>query len=40
MERTVLNEERMSSLLDSERLRKMEQELDLESARLSLVRPE
>lgn len=40
VERTVLMEQRQNTLLDSEILRKMEQELDLESARLSLVQPE
>ena len=39
IERTVLNEQGKSSLLDDEKLRKMEQELDLEAARLSLVQP-
>ncbi len=39
VERTVLSEQRKSSLLDDEKLRKMEQELDLEAARLSLVQP-
>ena len=39
VERTVLTEQRQSSLLDGEILRKMEQELDLEAARLSLVQP-
>ena len=37
VERMVLTEQRQSSPLDSEILRKMEQELDLEAARLSLV---
>lgn len=40
VERTVLTEQRQSSLLDGEILRKMEQELDLEAARLSLVQPD
>lgn len=39
VERTVLIEQRQSSLLDDEILRKMEQELDLEAARLTLVQP-
>ncbi len=39
VERTVLTEQRQSSLLDGDILRKMEQELDLEAARLSLVQP-
>lgn len=39
VERTVLSEQRKDSLLDDEKLRKMEQELDLEAARLSLVQP-
>ncbi|MFD2935517.1 Na+/H+ antiporter [Spirosoma flavum] len=39
VERTVLIEQRKDSLLDDEILRKMEQELDLEAARLSLVQP-
>lgn len=39
VERTVLIEQRQSSLLDGDVLRKMEQELDLEAARLSLVQP-
>ncbi len=39
VERTVLSEQRKHSLLDDEKLRKMEQELDLEAARLSLVQP-
>ena len=40
VERMVLMEERGSSLLDGDRLRRMEQELDFESARLSLAQPE
>ncbi|GAB4014530.1 Na+/H+ antiporter [Spirosoma koreense] len=39
VERMVLVEQRQNSLLDDEILRKMEQELDLEAARLSLVQP-
>ncbi|GAB4041872.1 Na+/H+ antiporter [Spirosoma jeollabukense] len=39
IERTVLSEQRSGSLLDDEILRKLEQELDLEAARLSLVQP-
>ena len=39
VERTVLFAQRQESPLDSEVLRKMEQELDLEAARLSLVQP-
>ncbi|AUD06246.1 Na+/H+ antiporter [Spirosoma pollinicola] len=39
IERTVLNEQRRDSLLDDDVLRKLEQELDLEAARLSLVQP-
>ena len=39
VERTVLTEQRQGSLLDDEILRKMEQELDLEAARLSLAQP-
>ncbi|WP_020598122.1 Na+/H+ antiporter [Spirosoma panaciterrae] len=39
VERTVLTEQRQSTLLDGEVIRKMEQELDLEAARLSLVQP-
>lgn len=40
VERQVLTEEQQKSRLDVEILRKMEQELDLEAARLSLVQPE
>ena len=40
VERTVLTKQRQGSLLDEEILRKMEQELDLEAARLSLVQPD
>ncbi|UFH55715.1 Na+/H+ antiporter [Spirosoma sp. KNUC1025] len=39
VERAVLNNQRTGSLLDGEIFRKMEQELDLEAARLSLVQP-
>ncbi len=39
IERTVLSEQRRDSLLDDDVLRKLEQELDLEAARLSLVQP-
>ena len=39
IERTVLNRHRGSSPLDGEVLRKMEQELDLEAARLSSLQP-
>ncbi|GAB3961096.1 Na+/H+ antiporter [Spirosoma harenae] len=39
VERTVLTEQRQSTLLDGEILRKIEQELDLEAARLSLAQP-
>ena len=39
VERTELSEQRSGSLLDDEILRKLEQELDLEAARLSLVQP-
>lgn len=39
VERSVLNSQRQGSLLDGEVFRKMEQELDLEAARLSLVQP-
>jgi Na+/H+ antiporter len=39
IERTVLSEQRKESLLDDEFLRKLEEELDLEAARLSLVQP-
>ena len=39
VERTVLTEQRQTSPLDEEILRKMEQELDLEAARLTLVQP-
>ncbi|GAB3789445.1 Na+/H+ antiporter [Spirosoma horti] len=39
VERTVLSEQRKDSLLDDDTLRKLEQELDLEAARLSLVQP-
>lgn len=39
IERAVLTEQRKDSLLDDDILRKLEQELDLEAARLSLVQP-
>lgn len=39
VERAVLSEQRKESLLDDDTLRKLEQELDLEAARLSLVQP-
>lgn len=39
VERAVLSEQRKDSLLDDDTLRKLEQELDLEAARLSLVQP-
>ncbi len=39
VERTVLNGERQNSPLDDETLRKIEQELDLEAARLSSLQP-
>lgn len=39
VERTVLNSQRKESLLDGDVFRKLEQELDLEAARLSLVQP-
>ncbi|GAB3028320.1 Na+/H+ antiporter [Spirosoma pulveris] len=40
IERTVLGEQRKDSQLDDDILRKIEQELDLEAARLSLVQPD
>jgi CPA1 family monovalent cation:H+ antiporter len=40
VERSVLSEQRQGSRLNEEILRKMDQELDLEAARLSLVQPE
>ncbi|MCX6218268.1 Na+/H+ antiporter [Spirosoma sp.] len=40
IERTVLSEQRKDSQLDDDILRKIEQELDLEAARLSLVQPD
>lgn len=39
VERTMLNSQRQGSRLDTEVFRKLEQELDLEAARLSLVQP-
>lgn len=39
VERTVLNGERQTTPLDDETLRKIEQELDLEAARLSSLQP-